>query len=96
MAHIQYFLTAALTKTDKNPRTIEKGRKQEQTRMPTEILDTEHFISMSQRAQYCAVKRLKDVVKLKIRTPSKLYTIKIEPLKAEEIIKKLQCEIREI
>jgi ferritin-like protein len=67
-----------------------------QTRLPSEIIDTEHFVSMSQRAQYCAVKRLKDVVKLKMRTPNKLYTIKIEPLKAEEIIKKLQCEIREI
>jgi hypothetical protein len=64
--------------------------------MPTEIQDTEHFVSMSERAKYCAVKRLKDVVKLKMRTPSMLYTLKIEPLKAEEVIKKLQCEIREI
>jgi hypothetical protein len=39
---------------------------------------------------------MKDSVKLKLRTPGKLYTLKIEPLKAEEIIKKLQCEIREI
>ena len=64
--------------------------------MPTEIADAEHFVSMSGRAEYCAVKRLKDVVKLKLRTPSKLYTLKIEPMKAEEIIKKLQCEIREV
>jgi ferritin-like protein len=64
--------------------------------MPAEILDTEHFVKLSEHAQYCAVKRLKEVVKLKIRTPSKLYTLKIEPMKAEEIIKKLQCEIREI
>ena len=64
--------------------------------MPTEIADTEHFVSMSGRAEYCAVKRLKDVVKLKLRTSSKLYTLKIEPMKAEEIIKKLQCEIREV
>jgi hypothetical protein len=42
------------------------------------------------------VKRLKDVVKLKLRTARKLYTLKVEPMKAEEIIKKLQCEIREI
>jgi len=64
--------------------------------MPAEILDTEHFVKLSEHAQYCAVKRLKEVVKLKIRTPNKLYTLKIEPMKAEEIIKKLQCEIREI
>ncbi|MBX5328502.1 MAG: 50S ribosomal protein L38e [Candidatus Bathyarchaeota archaeon] len=64
--------------------------------MPSEIFDEEKFISISERADYCAVKRLKDVVKLKLRTPKKLYTLKVEPAKAEEIIKKLQCEIREI
>mgnify|MGYP003857853421 CR=1 FL=1 len=64
--------------------------------MPSEIFDEEKFISISERADYCAVKRLKDVVKLKLRTPKKLYTLKAEPAKAEEIIKKLQCEIREI
>jgi hypothetical protein len=35
-------------------------------------------------------------VKLKLRTPRRLYTLKAEPAKAEEIIKKLQTEIREI
>ena len=64
--------------------------------MPAEITDAEKFVALSERAEYCAVKRLKDVVKLKIRTPKKLYTLKVEPLKAEEVIKKLQCEIREI
>jgi ferritin-like protein len=64
--------------------------------MPSEIFDTEKFVALSERADYCAVKRLKDVVKLKLRTPKKLYTLKVEPTKAEEIIKKLQCEIREI
>lgn len=64
--------------------------------MPSEIFDSENFIEISGRAEYCAVKRLKDVVKLKLRTSKKLYTLKVEPTKAEEIIKKLQCEIREI
>jgi ferritin-like protein len=64
--------------------------------MPAEVFDNEHFVKLSEHAEYCAVKRLKEVVKLKLRTPSKLYTLKIEPMKAEEIIKKLQCEIREI
>ena len=64
--------------------------------MPSEIVDVEKFAAISERAEYCAVKRLKDVVKLKLRTAGKLYTFKVEPLKAEEIIKKLQCEIREI
>ena len=64
--------------------------------MPSEIFDSEKFVEISGRAEYCAVKRLKDVVKLKLRTPKRLYTLKIEPAKAEEVIKRLQCEIREI
>lgn len=64
--------------------------------MPTEISDTEKFVVLSERAEYCAVKRLRDVVKLKLRTSKRLYTLKVEPMKAEEIIKRLQCEIREI
>lgn len=64
--------------------------------MPTEISDVDKFVEISERAEYCAVKRLKDVVKLKLRTPKRLYTLKVEPSKAEEIIKKLKCEIQEI
>ena len=64
--------------------------------MPSEIFDAEKFVEISGRADYCLVKRLKDVVKLKLRTSKRLYTLKVEPAKAEEIIKKLQCEIREI
>jgi hypothetical protein len=64
--------------------------------MPSEITESEKFIEISGRAEYCDVKRLRDVVKLKLRTPRQLYTLKVAPLKAEEIIKKLQCEIREI
>jgi len=64
--------------------------------MPSEIFDQDRFVVISERAEYCAVKRLKDVVKLKLRTARRLYTLKVEPVKAEELIKKLQCEIREI
>jgi ferritin-like protein len=64
--------------------------------MPTEIFDVDKFVEISERAEYCAVKRLKDVVKLKLRTSRMLYTLKVEPSKAEEVIKKLRCEIREI
>ena len=64
--------------------------------MPTEIADTEIFIQLSEHAAYCAVKRLPKIVKLKLRNPKQLYTLKINPTKAEEIIKKLQCEIREV
>ncbi len=64
--------------------------------MPTEIFDIDKFVEISERAEYCAVKRLKDVVKLKLRTPRMLYTLKVDPAKAEEVIKKLRCEIREV
>jgi len=64
--------------------------------MPSEIFDQDRFVEISERAEYCAVKRLRDVVKLKLRTARRLYTLKVEPVKAEELIKKLQCEIREI
>ncbi len=64
--------------------------------MPSEILDANKFVEISEHAEYCAVKRLKDTVKLKLRTSAQLYTLKIAPIKAEEIIKKLQCEVREI
>ncbi|MCK4436158.1 hypothetical protein KAU87_05030 [Candidatus Bathyarchaeota archaeon] len=64
--------------------------------MPAEIKDTEEFLKISERATYCAIKRLPKTVKLKLRTPRRLYTLKTNPAKAEEIIKKLSCEIREI
>jgi hypothetical protein len=64
--------------------------------MPSEIVDAEEFVALSGRGEYCLVKRSRDVVKLKLRTISRLYTLKIEPIRAEEIIKKLQCEIREV
>jgi len=64
--------------------------------MPEEVFDSEKFVQISERAEYCAIKRLKKVVKLKLRTPSRLYTLKVDPIKAEEIVKKLRCEIREV
>jgi len=64
--------------------------------MPEEVFDLERFVQISERAEYCAIKRLRKAVKLKLRTPKKLYTLKINPTKAEEIMKKLRCEIREV
>lgn len=63
--------------------------------MPAEITDVDKFITLSGSARYCLVKRLKDAVKLKLRTAKALYTLKVELPNAEGIIKKLQCEIRE-
>jgi hypothetical protein len=64
--------------------------------MPSEIFDVDKFIEVSGHAEYCIVKRARDAVKLKLRTSKRLITLKVQPAKAEEILKKLQCEIREI
>lgn len=64
--------------------------------MPQEIFDVDKFVEISERAEYCNIKRLKKIVKLKLRTPRKLVTLKVDPTKAEEVVKKLRCEIREV
>ena len=64
--------------------------------MPEEVFDIDKFVQISERADYCNIKRLKRMVKLKLRTPRKLYTLKVDPPKAEEVVKKLRCEIREV
>ena len=64
--------------------------------MPSEIFDVEKFVAISAKAKCCQVKRLKETVKLKLRTPNRLYTLKVEPLNADETIKKLKCEIQEL
>ena len=64
--------------------------------MPSEVFDIDKFVEISGRADSCAVKRLKGVVKLKVQTGRRLYTLKIDPAKAQEVISRLQCEVREL
>ncbi len=64
--------------------------------MPREIFDVEEFIKLSEKAAECRVKRLKNAVKLKLRTRRLLYTLKVDPEKAAEIIKRVKCEIVEV
>jgi len=64
--------------------------------MPTEIFNADEFVNLSANALECRVKRVKDVVKLKLRTPKQLYTIMLDEAKAEEILKKVHCEVREV
>jgi hypothetical protein len=64
--------------------------------VPVEISQVEEFVKLSTNATTCRVKRLKDVVKLKMRTPNKLYTIKLEPPVAEDVLKQIRCEIQEV
>ncbi len=63
--------------------------------MPKQIHDVDKFLEMSEDATECRVKRGKDQVKLKLRTQSYLYTLIVEPQKAEEILQQVKCQIIE-
>jgi len=63
--------------------------------MPAQISDVDEFVRISERAEECRVKRLEDVVKLKLRTPSRLYTMKLNAEEAAEVLKRLKCEVVE-
>jgi large subunit ribosomal protein L38e len=64
--------------------------------MPKELKDVDKFIELSSKATECRVKRVKETVKLKLRTIRYLYTLKVDPQGAEEIIKKIKCQVVEI
>ena len=64
--------------------------------MPAEITNTDQFVSLSEGALECRVKRSKDLVKLKLRTPRQLYTYKVKVDRAEDVIRRLKCEIVEV
>jgi len=63
--------------------------------MPTEVNDSDEFLRLSERATECRVKRLQDIVRLKLRTSKQLYTIKVDPQKAAEMLKQIRCEVIE-
>ncbi|MCB2171794.1 hypothetical protein KQH65_03540 [archaeon] len=64
--------------------------------MPVEIKDKEKFIELSEKATECRVKKNSDSTKLKIRTGKYLYTIKLDPSEADEVVGKLGCPTVEI
>ena len=63
--------------------------------MPVEVSDIEEFVRISERAEECRVKRREDIVKLKLRTPRKLYTIKLGADQAADVLKRVKCEVIE-
>ncbi len=63
--------------------------------MPKQIYDVEKFLELSEEAEECRVKRASEQVKLKLRTKKYLYTIVVEPQKAEEIIQQVKCQVVE-
>ena len=63
--------------------------------MPKQMYDTEKFLELSEDAEECRVKRGTNQVKLKLRTKKYLYTIILEPQKAEEVLQQVKCQIVE-
>ncbi|MFX1499888.1 MAG: hypothetical protein ACFFDH_02865 [Promethearchaeota archaeon] len=64
--------------------------------MPREIFDEDQFRELSEYAIHCRVKRLREVVKLKLRTKKILYTYKVDPLTAERLLRDISCDIIEL
>lgn len=64
--------------------------------MPREIFDEEKFIELSEFAVHCRVKRLKEIVKMKLRTKKILYTFKTDPTTAERLLRNITCDIIEL
>ncbi|MFO7795951.1 MAG: hypothetical protein R6W84_07340 [Promethearchaeia archaeon] len=64
--------------------------------MPKEITDEDTFLDLSERAIHCRVKRVKDTVKLKLRTTKYLYTYKTDPDSAERLLRNISCDVIEL
>ncbi|UCC18212.1 MAG: hypothetical protein JSV62_08835 [Promethearchaeota archaeon] len=64
--------------------------------MPREIFDEEKFLEISEYAIHCRVKRVKEVVKLKLRTKKILYTFKTDPSTAERLLRSISCDVIEL
>lgn len=64
--------------------------------MPREIFDEEKFLELSEQSFHCRVKRLRDIVKLKLRTKKILYTYKATPESAERLLESISCQVIEL
>jgi len=64
--------------------------------LPKEIFDEDKFLELAEFAVHCRIKRIKDTVKLKLRTKKYLYTYKTDPTAADRILKSVSCDIIEL
>ena len=65
-------------------------------KLPKEIFSEEKFLELADFAIHCRVKRVKDVVKLKLRTRKHLYTYKTDPNSADKLLSNISCDIIEL
>ncbi|MGQ9468905.1 MAG: hypothetical protein ACUVTD_03645 [Nitrososphaerales archaeon] len=64
--------------------------------MPKQIFNVEDFKSFLEKAVECRVVRLDDKVKLKLRTPKMLYVFITSKEEADDLLKDIKVEVREI
>jgi len=64
--------------------------------MPSEVADREQFMKLAEKAEHCRVVRKGDEVKLKLRTPHRLYTMRLDAGEAEAVLKELKCRVFEL
>ena len=64
--------------------------------MPIEIFDKDEFVELSENATECHIKKNLDNTKLKLRTKKYLYTIKLDPNDANELVSRLNCSTVEV
>jgi len=64
--------------------------------MPIEIFDKDEFVELSEDATECYIKKNPDNTKLKLRTQKYLYTIKLDPKDANELVSRLNCSTVEV
>jgi hypothetical protein len=64
--------------------------------MPKEIFDENKFLELAEFAIHCRVKRIKDIVKLKLRTKKYLYTYQTDPNTANRLLNTIKCDVIEL
>jgi len=64
--------------------------------MPKQIFSAEDFKRLSEKAIECRVLRMDDKVKLKLRTPKMLYIFITSKEEADDLLKGIKVEVREI
>ena len=65
-------------------------------KLSKEIFSEEKFLELADFAIHCRVKRVKDVVKLKLRTRKHLYTYKTDPSSADRLLNSISCDVIEL
>ena len=53
-------------------------------------MDVDPFLKLAENAENCSVKWLGNSVKLKLKTPRRLHTLRVEKGIAEDVLKKLK------